>query len=185
MSAPTVRVRPTDYDFFLLDGERSPGTCKIASGGEAREEIQDQRQQLTTGANSVVQYSKNAIITYELILFTDADLRLWQGTWEPRFLTGRSKRPPRVYQIVDLRASWLKRVIFESMSPQGLDKPGGPWPRTLVLHQYNRVAPYGGPVVPGAFDAQIKANDAEIAALRAQQAALHPAASKFVNGKKP
>ena len=75
-------------------------------------------------------------------------------------------------------------MLFESMSPQGTDKPGGPWSRKLVLHQYNRVAPYGGPVKPGFLDGEIKDLQGKIAAATAEKAALGKQAGSVPPGKK-
>jgi hypothetical protein len=183
MSAPTVRQQPTVFNTFRLDGDLSPGVSTIG-GGEAEEEIQDQRQPLTTGANSVVQFSKNAVLVYTLTLWEDADLRKWEDQWEPMFLAGRAKRPVRVYKLSDRRVTWVKQVIFQKMTPQGIDKPGGPWTRVLTLHQYNRVAPYGGPVKPGFLDAEIKAANQANTAKQAQLDALNKQVSSIPGGKK-
>lgn len=150
--APTVIERPELYDTFTLDGDDNPGKSEITSGGEASEKVEDQQQLLTKGANTVVRGTNNAVITYKLTLFTVDQLAKWK-TWERMFLEGRARTPnPRVYLLQDLRYSWVRRVIFQSMAPQGTDKPGGPWSRVLVLHEWNRVAPYGGPIRVQAID---------------------------------
>lgn len=183
MSAPTVRERPTAYDFFTLDGERSPGIAIITSGGNRKEKIQDQQQPLTTGANTVVQGSENSVITYQLQLWEIGHLQTWRR-WESMFLAGRKQRPnPRVYTIVDLNVSWLTKVIYEDMTPQKPEKPGGPWTRTLVLHEYNRVKPYGGPIVPGFLDKQLAAQGAVNAGLQKQLIGLQ-AASTAANAQR-
>ena len=141
---PIVLDNPSARDKFQLDGIYSPGISKI-SGGETKDEIVDQKQPLTAGANTVVRSSLNTVITYELTLWTRVDLQSW-AAWEAMFLEGRTRRPPRVYKLTDGRFSWMPRVVFESMTPEEVVKPGGPWKRTVTLHQYNRVAPYGGPL---------------------------------------
>lgn len=181
MSSPTVRERPSAYNTFMLDGQRCPG-ISVPSGGEAKEKIDDQRQPLTTGANTVVQFSENEVVTYTLTLWEIGHLQAWNA-WEAMFLDGRSRRPPRVYSIVDLRASWLKKVVFQSMGMQAVENPGGPWTRTLVLHAWKRIKPYGGPVKPGFLDAQIAAVQADTATLRAQQAATSTQVAHMPSGK--
>jgi hypothetical protein len=149
MSIATVATAPTTYDYFTLDGNRHPGLSVIESGGEASEKVEDQAQPLTKGANTVVRGTNNAVATYTVRMWTDADLGTWQNTWIPMFLAGRQRTPnPRVYTLVDLRFSWVKRVIFEKLSPMKTEKPGGPWSWALTLHEYNRIAPYGGPLKP-------------------------------------
>lgn len=177
MSAITVREQPSAFNTYTLDTVRCPGTT-VPSGGDVKEKIDDQRSPLTTGANTVVQFSENPVVTYEHTLVTIEELQA-MDVWIAMFLEGRTRRPPKVYQILDLRARWLKRVIFEAVSPQKVERPGGPWTRTIVLHTWNKVVPYGGPVKPGYLDAQITAAQAEGAALRAQRAATHTQAKSW------
>lgn len=178
MSAPTVIEQPRDFDVFYLDADKCPGRAIITSGGERRDKIQDQQQPLTAGANTVVQYAENAVLTYQIYMWELAQLQKWQ-TWEAMFLTGRKRKPnPRVYGLTDLNVSWITRVIFESMAPQKNEKPGGPWTRTLVLHEYNRVKPYGGPIVPGFLDKQLAAQTATNAALQKQLTGLQAGATQ-------
>lgn len=152
---PTTIESPSSRDVFTLDGDTCPGKSEIVSGGEAADKIEDQPQLLTKGANTVVRGTLNAVTVYKLTMFTIPQLQKWM-TWEKMFLEGRSRVPnPRVYQLQDLRYSWVGRVIFEKMTPEGVDAPGGPWTRQLTLHQWNRVAPYGGPIRVQAIDAAI------------------------------
>ena len=162
--APTVIEQPTDYDTFTLDGEMSPGKSEITSGGDAEEKVEDQQQLLTRGANTVVRGTMNAKTTYKLTLYTLEQLQRWKR-WEKMFLEGRARTPyPRVYLLQDLRYSWVQRVIFQKMSPQGTEKPGGPWTRILEVHQWVRVAPYGGPIrAQPTVDAQIVAGQTKVA----------------------
>ena len=169
MSAPSVRLFPSSHDVFRLDGDVCPGFSVITSGGNHKIKIQDQQQPLTTGANTIVQGVENAVITYQIWMWEDVDLRKWTDKWEPMFLAGSKRRPnPQVYNLIDLRCAWLTRVIYEDMQPEKNERPGGPWTRTLVLHEYNRVKPYGGPIVPGFLDKQLAAQTATNAALQKQ-----------------
>ena len=59
------------------------------------------------------------------------------------------------------------------MTPQATDKPGGPWSRTLTLHQYNSVSQYGGPI-------RVTSADKEIAA---QQIATNAAADRLKDAR--
>lgn len=152
MSGPTVRERPTAFNTHRLNGEISPGTSVLTA--ETVDEIQDQRQMLTTGANTVVQYTKNTVMQYAYTLWEIGHLQAFDR-WLAMFLQGRAQRPPRVYQIVDLRATWVKQVVFESASAQDVDKPGGPWKRTVKLHEYKKIAPAGGPIKPGVLDQKL------------------------------
>ena len=171
--APTVIESPEDYDTFTLDGMVSPGKSEISSGGSAKEKVEDQQQLLTRGANTVVRGTVNAVTTYKLTLFTIDQLNAWK-VWEKMFLEGKARTPkPRVYQLQDLRYSWVGRVIFEEMTPQATDKPGGPWSRTLTLHQYNSVSQYGGPI-------RVTSADKEIAA---QQIATNAAADRLKDAR--
>lgn len=174
--APTVMESPTDYDVFTLDGDTNPGKSEITSGGNAHEKIEDQQQLLTKGANTVVRGTANTVTTYKLTLYTVDQLKKWR-TWEKMFLEGKTRTPyPRVYLLQDLRYSWVQRVIFEEMSPQGVDKPGGPWTRTLILHQWNRVAPYGGPIRVQSVDKDIAAGSAAVADAKGRLAVAKAAA---------
>jgi hypothetical protein len=176
LANPTVIDNAPAFDIFTLDGDTSPGKSEIVSGGVAKEKIEDQQQLLTRGANTVVRGTVNAVTTYKLTLFTKEQLQKWQ-TWEAMFLLGRQRFPhPRVYLLQDLRYSWVSRVIFEEMSPQGVDKPGGPWTRQLVLHQWNRVAPYGGPIRVQSVDKEITAQAAATDAARQRLAEARAAA---------
>jgi hypothetical protein len=178
----TVIIDPASRDYFTLDGMRSPGYANISSGGEAAEKIEDQQQPLTRGSNTVVRGTMNAVTTYEIYMWTDAQLQAW-NTWEAMFLAGRQTTPPRVYALVDLRYSWVSKVIFEKMAPEKREKPGGPWTRSLTVHQWVKVKKYGGPVVPGAIDGLLKAAEAEKAALKAQVAALSKQVAAIPAGK--
>ncbi len=166
MSAPNVRQRPAAFDAFFLDGDTSPGISEIESGGDAADDITDQRQLLTKGATTVDRGWINSEVTYRLILLTDADLAKWLA-WERMFLEGRNRTPnPRNYLLQDLRFGWVTRVIFQRMTPQKRDKPGGPWLRLLTLHEYRRPAPIGGPIRPSPNAKRLAAatqadNDAE------------------------
>jgi len=183
MAGPTVLESPASRDYFTLDGQRSPGLAFITSGGEAAERIEDQQQPLTRGSNTVVRGTKNSVTTYELTLWEQGHLETW-NKWEAMFLTGRALTPPRVYSLVDLRYSWVTKVIFEAMTPEKRDKPGGPWIRTLTLHEYKRIRPYGGPLVPGALDDLLKAQTAENAANSKTIASLQVQLSHVPPGKK-
>lgn len=169
MSAPLVIDQPRAHDVFLLDGDPSPGLSEIESGGDAADDIQDQRQLLTKGATTVDRGWLNAAVTYRLTLRTREELTKWLA-WEKMFLEGRKRTPnPRSYLFQDLRFGWVKRVIFEKMTPQKRDKPGGPWLRMLTLHEYNRPAPIGGPIkAPDALDKQLVINEKTIKDLESQ-----------------
>ena len=144
-----VTDNPSARDYFTLDGKRSPGVARIDSGGEFKVEIADQRQPLTTGSASVVRGVMNTVTTYTLTLWTPDDLAAW-NRMEAQLLEGARRTPkPRVWAFTDLRYSWVAQVILEELPPEKHDKPGGPWIRGgLKLHQYGRVKPIGGPLLP-------------------------------------
>lgn len=169
--ASTVLDDPASRDYFTLDKQRSPGIARISSGGEAKERIEDQKQPLTKGSNTVVRGTMNAVTTYEIYMWLQEQLQAW-NTWEAMFLAGRKTSPPRIYAFQDLRYSWVSKMIFEAMAPEKNDKPGGPWIRTLTLHEYNRIRPYGGPIVPGPLDDMVKAQVATVAGKEATAKAL-------------
>lgn len=180
MTAATVRETPNAFNTYQLDGIICPGTA-VPSSGEASEKIDDQRSPLTTGANTVVMFSQNPVVTYDHTLITIEQLRAWD-VWQAMLLEGRQRRPPRVYNIIDLRGTWLKRVIFEKVGMQQVDRPGGPWKRSLVLHTWNKVKPYGGPVKPGYLDPEIAEKNKSIAD-RAVRRSTAKQAAGFKNGK--
>lgn len=159
----TVLDAPATRDYFTLDGKRSPGVCSIESGGEFKVEVTDQRQPLTQGAATVVRGIMNAVTTYKLTLWTDPDLAAYDRM-EAQLIEGARRTPkPRVWKLVDLRYRWVAQVIIESISPEKVDKPGGPWIRSLVFHQYGRLKPVGGPLKPpDAIDAAIVVATAEV-----------------------
>lgn len=145
----TVLDNPGARDYFTLDGKRSPGVSRIDSGGEFKVEIVDQRQPLTTGSASVVRGVMNTVTTYTLVLWTPEDLAAW-NRMEAQLLEGARRTPkPRVWAFIDLRYSWVGQIILEELPAEKVDKPGGPWLRGgLKLHQYGRVKPVGGPLLP-------------------------------------
>lgn len=159
----TVLDYPAGRDYFTLDSKRSPGISRIESGGDFRVEVVDQRQPLTTGSASVVRGILNAITTYSLTMWTQNDLAAYDRM-EAQLLEGARRTPKvRVWAFKDLRISWVSQAILESISPEKPDKPGGPWIRTVVFHQYGRVKPVGGPLLPpDANDAIIAKNTATI-----------------------
>lgn len=163
MSAPDVRAAPSTYDVYFLDGLVSPGLTEVDSGGDAADEIVDQRQLLTKGATTVDRGWINAEITYKHTLYTSDDLAAWK-VWEKMLLEGRNRTPRvRNYLFQDLRGGWVKRVIFQRLTMQKKGAPGGPWFRSVTLHEHRPPAPIGGPVrSPDANDRIIAANEGTI-----------------------
>lgn len=146
MSTPSVLDLSEAYDYFTLSIlGRSPGVCKIISGGGHKVKIEDQGQPLTLGANSVVRQLPNIVTTWGFRLWRPEHFKA-RDRWRDTLIVNGAKQNPQVYDIVDLRAPNLKRVIYEEQDPQDNEKPGGPWTWKLTLHQYSRLAPYGGPV---------------------------------------
>lgn len=147
MSAPTVLQDPSAFDVFTIDGDASPGISKILSGGERKIKIADQGQPLTLGANTVVQMVENITTTWGFKLWLPSHFKQ-RDAWIAMFESGGKRSSPRVYMLGERRAPWIKRVIYEGTSPQDNDAPGGPWTWKLTLHEYNRIAVYGGVVAP-------------------------------------
>lgn len=178
----SVLTTPGRYDWFTLDGDRSPGLAVITGGGERKVEIVDQKQPLTRGANTVVRSIENIQITYGFRLgigdddaSREADFAK-RDAWIAMLEEGTRRAQVRVYKLVDLNVPWLTRVCLQGFKPQTPLAPGGPWDWQLVLHEYNRVKPFGGPLQPttkqGAINAALnKQNDALNAVLAARQAA--------------
>jgi hypothetical protein len=167
MSSPTVLQSPHAFDFITLSElGRSPGFIESFEGGGRRIEIQDQGQLLTLGANSVVRMVKNRVVTYHFRLMTVDDFAT-RDRWLAALESNGKRTNPKVYTITDLAIPTLKRVIYEGEDPQKKVRPGGPWDWTLILHEWNRIAPYGGPVKPPQT-----ATERAIADLSAQNAAL-------------
>lgn len=181
MSIPSVLVTPGAYNYFTLDIGQSPGIATITSGGDRKIEIADQGQPLTLGKNTVVRSRENVVVTYGFKLWTTADFAT-RDNWIAIFEAGSQSQPPRVYTITDLNIPWLKRVIYQGAGPQKPKAPGGPWDWELTLHEYVRVKPFGGPILPP--DADDKTLNAIGAAIVTQQARLAAAvaASKRTKG---
>lgn len=150
----SVLTTPTRYDWFTLDGDRSPGIAVITSGGERKVEIVDQKQPLTRGANTVVRSIENIQISYGFRLGIGNDAASREADFAKRdawiaMLEEGTRRPQvRVYKLADPNVPWLTRVCLQGFKPQTPLAPGGPWDWQLVLHEYNRVKPFGGPLQP-------------------------------------
>lgn len=150
----SVLTSPKDFDFFTLDGDRSPGLAVITSGGDRKIEIADQGQLLTRGKNTVVRSIENIVVTYGFRLglgATAADREASfkkRDAWIAMLEEGARRASVRVYSIVDLNMPWLKKVCLQGFKPQTPLAPGGPWDWQLVLHEYNRIKPFGGPLAP-------------------------------------
>jgi hypothetical protein len=144
----TVLDNASVYDFFLLDSDPSPGIATIDSGGEREFDIQDQAQPLTLGSNTVQRLQKNATITYGFKLWLPAHFEK-RDAWIDMFTEGAARRPnPRVYALTDLNAKWVRRVLVQKWGPQKPKAPGGPWDWMVMVHEYVRVKPFGGPALP-------------------------------------
>ncbi len=150
----SVLTTPRNYDRFTLDGDESPGLSEITSGGERKIEIVDQGQPLTRGKNTVVRSVENIVITWGFKLGIGETAAAREATftkrdaWIAMLEEGARRAKPRVYTLKDPRAPWLTRVCLQGFKPQGVIAPGGPWDWQLVMHEYNRVKPYGGPLQP-------------------------------------
>lgn len=184
--APNVRTAPATYDVYLLDGQVSPGLTEIESGGDAADEIADQRQLLTKGATTVDRGWINSEVTYKHTLYTDADFAAWL-VWQKMLLEGRNRTPKvRNYLYQDLRGGWVKRVIFQKLTMQKCGKPGGPWYRSVTLHENRLPAPIGGPVLPpDANDRILAANSQTIQVLNQQLANAQAGATAQTRTGKP
>lgn len=148
MSAPSVLESPQSYDYFTLNGERSPGIAKITSGGGRKVVIEDQGQFLTFGKNSVVRNRENAVLTYSFKLWLPGHFDT-KRRWQAMFEAGSNKVNPTPYAFQDLNVNpAITKVIFEDENPQQPDAPGGPWQWVIVLHEYKRIKKAGGPVIP-------------------------------------
>ena len=184
----SVLDNPTLYDWFTLDGDRSPGIAVITSGGERKIEIADQGQLLTRGKNTVVRSVENIVVTYGFKLgigFSAAERQAnfaKRDAWIAMLEEGTRRAQPRVYTLRDLNMPWLTKVCLQGFSPQTPLAPGGPWDWKLTLHEYNRIKPFGGPLKPpitgnaiaaasAQRDAALKALDNAVAAGKARRAA--------------
>lgn len=138
---------PNAFDFFMIDGDFCPGLSKIISGGGKKLKVEDQGQPLTMGANTVVRLVENTVVTYGFKLWLPYHFEQ-RDKWQAMFLANGSRYNPKVYNIIDPRVPWLKKVIYEDVQPQGNEAPGGPWTWTITLHEWNRMKVAGGAVRP-------------------------------------
>lgn len=174
----SVRTTPTQYNTFTLDGDRCPGIAVITSGGERKIEIVDQGQLLTRGKNTVIRSIENVVITYGFKLWEEADFKK-RDAWIAMLEEGTRRAQVRVYALGDLNAPWVKKVCLQGFKPQTPLSPGGPWDWQLVLHEYNRVKPFGGPLRPtteqgrknAVLSAEAKALSDKVDAAKARRAA--------------
>lgn len=180
MSSPSVLDSPGDYDYFTLNGEASPGIAKRVSGGGRKIVIEDQGQILEFGKSTVVRSRNNAVITYGFKLWLPAHFAQ-KERWVAMFEAGCDTLNPKPYRFVDLSIPNVTKVIYEDEDPQKPAAPGGPWDWTLTLHQFLKRKKAGGPIIPGALDAQLNAQRAinegkaaKLASLQGQVASLPP-----------
>lgn len=179
MSAPSVLEAPQTRDYFMLNGERSPGIAKITSGGGRKVVIEDQGQPLTFGKNSVVRGRANMVITYGFKLWLPAHFAQ-KLRWQAMFETGSNTLNPVPYKFVDLEIPNVSKVIYEDEDPQKPASPGGPWDWTVTLHEYRRVKRAGGPIIPLPYDDFAKRLTAENNAKQTQLNTLTGAPGKAV-----
>lgn len=150
----SVITTPRLYNWFTLDGDRSPGLAVITSGGDRKIEIVDQGQLLTRGKNTVIRSIENIVVTYGFKLgIGDSDAQreadfTKRDAWIAMLEEGSRRAQPRVYKLVDLNMPWLTRVCLQGFKAQTPLAPGGPWDWQLVLHEYNRIKAFGGPLRP-------------------------------------
>lgn len=139
---------PKAFDYIMLDGVKSPGYCERTDGGERSITIEDQQSPGFAGAYVVVKGEKISTITYRFHIWTIDQWKEW-GRFEAMLKAGSKKRPPRVYQLVDLflRGTEVKQVVLETMSRHTQVKIGH-HAIDVKFHEYRKKKPIGGVAIP-------------------------------------
>ncbi|MFT3773015.1 MAG: hypothetical protein QM820_47130 [Minicystis sp.] len=171
---------PTAYDFFTIDGVKSPGVSRIKSGGDRAENWQNQQAPGFAGAFTVFRYEEISKLTYEIDLFSTEQFAEWE-TFVAMLNEGKDRRPPRVYTLVDLRVAHNKitSVAYASVSALQQPTPGeAKWTFEVTFTEYRKRKPTGGPVQPprNSIETKIDELNKDNAALTKQRDAAFAAA---------
>lgn len=170
---------PGSYDFFTIDGVKSPGLSKIISGGNRAQEWQDQKAPGFAGAFTVFRGEQLTKITYEFSLWLPEHFAAWDKLIA-MLVEGKDRRPsPRVYTLVDLRVVHNKvtSVSYADATAQ-MNPTTGKWTYQLELKEVKKRKPIGGPALGPRTELEkaIDAADGKVKALTAQRDAAFAAA---------
>lgn len=173
---------PGGYDYFTLDGVKSPGVSRIKSGGDRAENWQNQQAPGFAGAFTVFRYEEISKVTYEIVLLSQDQFAAWE-TFVAMLNEGKDRRPPRVYTLVDLRVAHNKitSVAYASASALQQPTPGeAKWIFEVTFTEYKKRKPTGGPVQPprNSIEQKIDALNKENQALTKERDAAFAAARR-------
>jgi hypothetical protein len=139
---------PGAYDYFTLDGEKSP-LCYITVGGHRIQQVQKMQAPGFGGAFTVFRIEEISEVEYEFPAWNAAQYKLIE-TFAEKMAAGARKRPVKAYKFLDLR---LRHIGIKQVSPFDLgplDKAKGSQMRrfTCKFIESKKLAPFGG--VPSA-----------------------------------
>ena len=171
---------PSLYNYFTLDGERSPGLAVLESGGDRGQKWENQQAPGFAGAITIFKGEEISKVSYQIVLWEVAHFAAWEA-FAATLRAGAKKRPPRVYALSDpaVAHSEIKAVSLANLGP--LKKIGpSKWAYVVEFTEYRKPKAAGGPIKP-AQNEQEKANEAlnaENKALEKQLAAAQAAYAK-------
>jgi hypothetical protein len=139
---------PEQYDYITLDGVKSPGLCIRSSGGERKQKWENQQAPGFAGAFTVFRGEEISTIEYQFQLWEPEHFIAWDS-FVATLRAGQKKRPPRVYDLVDLTIDHneIKQVAAVSI---GRQEKLGPtkWGYTVAFTEYRKRKPIGGVPLP-------------------------------------
>ncbi|KYG11408.1 hypothetical protein BE21_57500 [Sorangium cellulosum] len=169
---------PDAFNFFTVDGLRSPGLALLTSGGNREDEFVHQQSPMLAGAYTVFRGQKNSSVTYQIQLWTTEHFEAWKAFVEA-LKAGRKKRPPKVWRLADQRVAH-NDILTVSVGNIGAQMKIGPtkFAYEVTFIENRKRKPWGGPAKPpkNKWEERVVRQEAENNALREQLAAAKKAA---------
>lgn len=135
---------PRLFDFYTLDGERSPGVAEITSGGERDLNWTKQQGLLTVGASTILRYEEIAEVTFRHKLWLPGHFTAFDHLAN-KLNAGVDTRPVKAWVLGCRRLEHCRiaAVSLRKVCPL-LGNRGGPFTRDLTYIAYKRPKPFGG-----------------------------------------
>lgn len=138
---------PDLYNFYTLNGTRTPGVVEITSGGERDLNWTKQQGVFTVGASTILRYEEIAEVTFRHKLWTPADFVAFDAQ-VTMLNAGVDTRPPKAWTLgcERLKHCRISAVSLRKVAPL-LGVRSGPFTQDLTYIAYKKPKPFGGPLV--------------------------------------